>query len=114
MTPIPITDVLEIVKPYIPQDKLNGSNSSKKTDKNGHQKHILIVDDDVVFLRMMTNALKDTRMSLLTQKQGYQKKKREQVEATLSLQRLFSERILNMNMMQRNSVRFACSYKLVR
>ena len=60
MTPIPITDVLEIVKPYIPKDKLNGSNSIKKTDKNGHQKHILIVDDDVVFLRMMTNALKDT------------------------------------------------------
>lgn len=60
MTPAPIADVLATVKPCIPADKLKPSHNSKDTGKNSQQKHILIVDDDVVFLRMMTNALKDT------------------------------------------------------
>ena len=58
MTPMPISDIINTVKQCIPKSVLAKSEPCKSED-NGSKKHILIVDDDVVFLRMMTNALKD-------------------------------------------------------
>ena len=58
MTPMPISDIINTVKQCIPPEALAEAKAfAQKYDKP--KKHILIVDDDVVFLRMMTNALKN-------------------------------------------------------